>query len=835
MSDIYLIGRGLRGESYADILRRSALFGVTSTSTDAQVMQLLKDDLLAYAEGTTNFRGTLAEGVADFVVGKYFSSAESGSLRLYKRTGTTPFYVDQGDAAAPLSKALLASATGATLVGFKRSESGAVQRLASDKFKETPTWYDFGAIGDGTVHTVAEWIIPGALGRFANLAALQVQYPHVASTSDTIDWAAAQAAVDAAIYGGSTSNLGHKALVRTGAGHFKINRHINLGYGTDFSSVHIEGEGMAYAGSSAFNGTIISTTATVGMIFAVQGCRHATIRAMTLIGLNKTYLESGAYGTSGGPVTDLVAANWVDPALPSAASARYSPYAAIVVDPYCGTAPGVPYPTVSYPAFLGSVNQYGKNASSGVVIEDVNIEGFVVAVAAKPCNADGNAEYVKIIRPLIRYCQYAFSIGHTQSRLFEVTGGAIFGVHTAFVTNKHGIQNGKASITVIDTEIGGCIKWVDIPTMSLGGPPIFIGCYGEQVYSIGNAAAATSDNSVITFKNCEFQFGLQQYRGVPKYVFEWGAQNGAANFEGCRFTSSFSGYYGFFGNGGTAKSYRFSDCSFVSVQESAAYRMFALNSTGGVFVNRMAVDFTLFDVSANSYNLDTLAFVNSRRITQRNTGARPFCLPAATQIALPSAARYDGGVPTQFFATSSSKGSTPTVSGRIVTWDTGLTGNEWAIAQRGLGVGCTIFDEQTEVMFVVKARTAGVLTLEAMSGFNSAGNLITTMTSAGAMWSLNALTYTPTLPLFADTVDNNAVATNVSDGTGIATFITTDIVVNDYVLNVSKGPHYLGDANRSQITARDATARTITVNGEWKRTATFRRIPILLRAEAPNG
>lgn len=56
---------------------------------------------------------------------------------------------------------------------------------------------DYGAIGDGTLHTVAEWIIPGALGRYANLAALQVDYPSVTATTDSIDSAAANAALAA--------------------------------------------------------------------------------------------------------------------------------------------------------------------------------------------------------------------------------------------------------------------------------------------------------------------------------------------------------------------------------------------------------------------------------------------------------------------------------------------------------------------------------------------------------------------------------------------------------------------------------------------------------------
>lgn len=51
---------------------------------------------------------------------------------------------------------------------------------------------DFGAIGDGTIHTLQEWVNSG---KYASLSAIQVDYPHVTSLSQSIDWAAIQAAI----------------------------------------------------------------------------------------------------------------------------------------------------------------------------------------------------------------------------------------------------------------------------------------------------------------------------------------------------------------------------------------------------------------------------------------------------------------------------------------------------------------------------------------------------------------------------------------------------------------------------------------------------------------
>jgi len=68
-----------------------------------------------------------------------------------------------------------------------------------DKLKEQVSVKDFGAIGDGTVHTIQEWV---DAGKFSNLTAIQVVYPHATSLSDTIDWVACQAAIDLVGKGG---------------------------------------------------------------------------------------------------------------------------------------------------------------------------------------------------------------------------------------------------------------------------------------------------------------------------------------------------------------------------------------------------------------------------------------------------------------------------------------------------------------------------------------------------------------------------------------------------------------------------------------------------------
>ncbi len=76
------------------------------------------------ASAAANYYSTIAAGVAATSVGGAFSSAEGGALKLYERTGTSPFYVEIGELDGAL-RADLAADTGAALVGT--SSGGTVE------------------------------------------------------------------------------------------------------------------------------------------------------------------------------------------------------------------------------------------------------------------------------------------------------------------------------------------------------------------------------------------------------------------------------------------------------------------------------------------------------------------------------------------------------------------------------------------------------------------------------------------------------------------------------------------------------------------------------------
>lgn len=128
--------------------------------------------------------------------------------------------------------AKLDSELGAALIGYINSGAGAALRSVESRLRDQVWARDFGAIGDGILRPVSDWYNPAfsAYRGYANLAAVQVDYPHVTSDTDSIDWAAIQAAANYAAAKGVRLNLGH--------GDFTINRTLEWPDG-----LYVDGEG----------------------------------------------------------------------------------------------------------------------------------------------------------------------------------------------------------------------------------------------------------------------------------------------------------------------------------------------------------------------------------------------------------------------------------------------------------------------------------------------------------------------------------------------------------------------------------------------------------------
>jgi hypothetical protein len=143
---------------------------------------------------------------------------------------------------------------GAT-ANFLATGTGSVTRTLDSKLAETVSVKDFGAIGDGTLHTVAEWIP----SRYASLAALQVDYPFVTGTGYSIDLAA----INAALAYLSGTRISPPGLASWGLGEIFVPR----------GKYMINGEisvvspiGVKFSGEGPFESVFVYTLSTGNMV-----------------------------------------------------------------------------------------------------------------------------------------------------------------------------------------------------------------------------------------------------------------------------------------------------------------------------------------------------------------------------------------------------------------------------------------------------------------------------------------------------------------------------------------------------------------------------------------
>ena len=647
------------------------------------------------------------------------------------------------------------------------------------------------------------------------------------NTNAATTTAAIQAAIDWSIY--QFKSVGYTSLGRVyiPGGVYSVNDAIQVGYGETFHSCFVYGDGPRFVGEN-FNGTALVATFNDRPVFAVSGGRNTTIRDLCIVGTNYNWINTNQLGTTTTPlVNDLVASNWVDPAFPASASARYSPYCAIAIDPYAGTQPLVHYPNVTYPAWSGIATQYGKAYSSNTLIENVELRGFVVGIANQPSDADGNADYTKLHRCSITYCQYGVAICNTQSRLVDIIDSTIVVVYTGVVTTKFGRQAGKPSINVLSTEIGNCIKWLDIPNLDYGGAPKFESCYGEVVYSIGNAGANASSQSPILFLNCDFSFtDSWNVRGVPSATY---MQNGRsfATFDTCNFAVS-TYFMSVVLKGGINSSYINVNNCFVQNDPDTPPPVsvqYAMRSTYGMTFGGSSI------TAPTSFN------------------ARNQCSSSSWWAALPKTVCMwykdtsylniypgDPGIPIYGNLASLDKSIfTPTVSGRTIALNIVSYTSAWCMYQYFTNVGDILIDSTTGVPFVIKSVVGTVVTAYAMTGFDASGNMLDFVANIGTFYSVPGRLFcidTCGSVLYGNTTSgNNTMSSIARDDNYSDSFITNVLTTNDYVF----APELIDQVvpvNLANITG--LTSTSIQTAGNFKNTATHRRMPLIIKAAPAN-
>lgn len=654
---------------------------------------------------------------------------------------------------------------------------------------------------------------------------------------------AIQKAIDWVLFGALGAGKAN-GRVRLPAGILRIDRPINVNYGTAYRSLILEGEGIIHGGEHGNPGTCIFANFGDAMAIAVQTCSHVLIKSLSIVGKYSNEHILDTIITQPGAMDQLDPQRWVDPRLPASASSRYAPYAGIAIDPYSGPKPAVSYPDVVFPAGMEGTPQFNKSPSRHVSIEDVSITGFVVGVALQPCQYDGSGDFVHLHRCIFYYCVYGWSWGNSQARCNTMKDCTFANVHTAFATTVHGQRIGNPQITIDGCSFETGIQLFEVNNLGYGQGPNFQGCFAEAMYRLGICNGQSAYAGALSFRNCEFGFSWWDRYGVPTWVLEMpGVQQ--VTFEAVRFynTSSMRGFLGFYCAQSSlpsspAKQLRLVSCE--SMAQDVAQTLpekAALNGTLGMVVALGSTDVDAYSMQTGYMtNLDSNAGLFNALVAESTVAPRRFC---ANVYARNLRSLWDGndpGVDVAWGTLPLSITSVVSTVGRVVTITiSGVTAA--VLAHRGGDVGDVVVSSATGAAFVVTARTGTTLTLRALTGFNVSGNLFNSIVSgANLLRPINCRRYAIEAVLYGDTTSGSAVVSNLTLGNGSAPVLEDILTANDYLyVNQDVDQVINPEDGSARLVSFNTGARTATFAGNFNYTQTRRRFAIFVRPAMPNA
>ncbi|MEO8763374.1 MAG: glycosyl hydrolase family 28-related protein [Ginsengibacter sp.] len=216
---------------------------------------------------------------------------------------------------------------------------------------------------------------------------------------------------------------------------------------------------------------------------------------------------------------------------------RYSPYAGIVIDPFTNLETSPMPADGGYP---GMQEYYGKSGrlstqsgSTGVELEELNIQGFVVGICSSPNGLTRNAEITIINKVQFSNCKLCVSGGQDQEK--ENTISNIYcwgGTHTIFATGLYGSPRMAGNWHIDHVNIaGGIVRF--IYNDQHGYFPTFIShVFAESLGSFGTL----NSELACEVSDCIFDFAYQSLAGEQTLL--------TANGENVVFRSCNFRYYG---------------------------------------------------------------------------------------------------------------------------------------------------------------------------------------------------------------------------------------------------------------------------------------------------
>jgi hypothetical protein len=681
----------------------------------------------------------------------------------------------------------------------------------------------------------------GGDGRWKRGYAGEVSARQFGADNDVDATAKIQSAIDFSLYARDGDAAGARVLIDVER--VVSDDTIHVGYGTNFKGTYVRGLGPSYRGvTKDFVGTSIVSSVTAKPAVSLQGGRLTSVTDLALIGVARDVLRDL---DTRDPDVGLSESAW-DAALVSAGvtpGRRYAPHAGYAIDPYSGDRPGVSYPDVTYPEFLGQVEQYGKNLSVNLTIGGI-VNGFEVGVVSQPSDVDGNADFTKLRDMMIEFCKYGVSIGNSQARNTDLSGVLFNRVYSCLVNNIHGRQIGRFGSSITNLHGFGFIFQIfEFTRMSRAGTTVFAAPYFESLFRIGKFTASATDSEHLKFENGFFNFlipaSLDRFAVAGNLIAGVATQD-TIEFSGCTLrpdrVSSFAlGRVIMTDNTQTAP----------RTLALKAYEAFALNSLAGGFALDPLVKFPI-KVNMRSYNLQTLA--RSANVSTNSDFAltdRDNCIPNRVTSGRSSVSGNWTNKPVLSFALVAANRTSVSRSDRAVTFtniriSTATSNVDRHYNEGYLPGGVLIHRESGTVMFIRSVDLdTGVTIAEMQNNYVEDGAdgydiWDSTFNPATDTWyCINPLVYSPGRMLWGTLTAGSSVITNVRSAGG-ANLTNYGLVVGDKLAgDLYPDAPFLG-SNKLTISAIDTTAGTITLSGNAEFSATHWAMPFWYRTPPAN-
>ena len=642
-------------------------------------------------------------------------------------------------------------------------------------------------------------------------------------------------------------------------GIFAVKSSLNAGWGKGYYTLNIKGgDRSSFAG---LPGTVLLFTQFNQPFMNFQAVRTSSLAGVGIIGRNYNYLAHGQGKPSFSPNRN----DWVAPEFSPAAAPgglqTNAPFAGVTEDAYCGGPPRVGYPDLSFPAWTNITAQFGKDTSSDVKLEDVEIDGFGVAYA-NGLGCASNGDFTKIVNFTGANNAYDIAVVQGQSRNVELRNLNVEHFYAALTNSDFGLAQGQFNGPMTNISAADGYEIFQFGNTAFAEPVIIDNIYAENIVRIGDFTNnAAFPNSVI-------------FRGGHVYIYNLHGQyassiitnSGPVIFSGFNITGS--NRISLWSPGGGNSSIKFADggswqCAYAAAPKTAA-QLLAVNYSGGCLAYNanfqdpvLATNWTGVGGAIGSSALQSQVGLHDRRIPMTQ---------GVTQIRDQDNRVYNITQPyTNLMDTSVSSviATKPLITNDIMTFSYCSAGQ----ARFPLYTGAILLNTNASAVFVVTSigspvtntncsgpNTAVTITTQQQNNLNVIpetdtflSNNITGSNITGYIIQIPGVNLTmPGHLYFGDFTSGSATVANVQDAGGSGASITSAISTGDIFIgpghqNYTSGGGYSawgasgiawpipGGAGLTISAITNGVPGSITLGGGALSTGTFPIFPLELR------